>query len=288
MDLNSDSNSADYETVKDNYMYVRTEPTQEYYISPRATNESAVKQDKGSDSEFERVPHPILQKGSMVQWIVLASALLVGFCALGLSIGALLNGVKHGNELKKMTAQFSGKTAADVLELLNNASATVGSCDECVHRTDQMGIYHMSTSQALNSLQVLYDELNRTVHEVDNTKQKVMSGSVDFTAGCISTTSTCVINHNNVGTPPASGVCETATHDVDVPGFRNVNIYCNIDNSAGETNPVTSTLNIYGGEVSCLCSLVALTAATATPECRLTIQRCPKMIMFNITGARSP
>lgn len=39
MDLNSDSNSADYETVKDHYMYIHTtEPIQEYYVSPPATN----------------------------------------------------------------------------------------------------------------------------------------------------------------------------------------------------------------------------------------------------------
>ena len=167
MDLNSDSNSADYETVKDHYMYVRTtEPTQEYYVSPRATNEGAEKQDKGS--EFERVPHPILQKGCMLQWIVLTIVLLVSFCALGLSIGAFLNGVKHVNELTKMTAQVR-KTASDVQVLLNNinASAAIGSCDECIHRTDQLDTYRTSTSQALNFLQSLYDELNHTVHEVD-------------------------------------------------------------------------------------------------------------------------
>ena len=83
---------------------------------------------------------------------------------------------------------------------------------------------------------------------------------------------------NNVGTPPASRVCETGVRDVDVPGFRNVNIFCNVDNRAGETNPITSTLNIYDGEASCLCSLVALTTPFASPECRLTIQRCPDTI----------
>ena len=292
MDLNSDSNSADYETVKDHYMYIRTtEPIQEYYVSPRATNEDAQKQDKGS--KFEGVPHPIQQKGCMLQWIVITIVLLVSFCALGLSIGAFLDGVKQGNELKMMTAQFR-KTASDIQVLLNNinASAAIGSCDECIHRTDQLDTYRTSTSQALDSLQSLFDDLNRTVHEVDTqyhlaaeknyTKQNIMSGSVDFTADCSSIKSTCVINHNNVGTPPASGVCETSAYPLEKVGFRNVNILCSIDNSAGESNPLTSTLNIYQGEVSCLCSLVALTTPIASVECRLTIQRCPRAITFNI------
>ena len=94
-------------------------------------------------------------------------------------------------------------------------------------------------------------------------------------------TSTCQINHNDIRTPPSSATCETPDVAVVETGYRNVNIYCSIDNSAGETNPVTSTLNIFSGEASCLCSLVVLTAPIASPGCTLIIQRCPEIIQLN-------
>ena len=132
-----------------------------------------------------------------------------------------------------------------------------------------------------------YRELNNTIHTVLNSVSTVSpSNELDLTAGCNKIEAVCTINHNNVGTPPASGVCETDYEDVDMPGFRNVNIFCNVDNNAGEVNPVTSTLNVFNGEVSCLCSLVALTTPTASPECRLTIQRCPNTIRLNTTNMR--
>ena len=123
-------------------------------------------------------------------------------------------------------------------------------------------------------------ELNDILHElsVNVSNQGSTANVANLTAGCVQVVATCVINHNNVGTPPASAVCETGLQDVDVPGFRNINIYCYVDNSAGETNPLTSTLNIFNGEASCLCSLIALTTPTASPECRMTIQRCPDTI----------
>ena len=130
-----------------------------------------------------------------------------------------------------------------------------------------------------------YQQLNNTVFTaVESVRNINPTSELDLTAGCVEVFSTCVLNHNDVGTPPASEVCETSTHDVDVPGFRNVNIFCNIDNSAGESNPITSILNIFNGEASCLCHLVALTSPTASPECRLTIQRCPDTIRLNPTN----
>ena len=132
-----------------------------------------------------------------------------------------------------------------------------------------------------------YRQLNNTIYTVvDSVRTVSPTNELDLTAGCTQIQAACVINQNNVGTPPASAVCETDAQDMDVPGFRNVNIYCYVDNSAGETNPVTSTLNIFNGEVSCLCSLVALVTPTASPECRLTIQRCPNTIRLNTTNMK--
>ena len=131
-----------------------------------------------------------------------------------------------------------------------------------------------------------YQQLNNTIFTaVESVKTVSAANELDLTSGCgAPITATCVIDHNNVNTPPASATCETPEEPLDVPGFRNVNIYCSIDNSVGETNPVTSTLNIFSGEVSCLCSLVALTAPIASPGCKLTIQRCPDTIRLNTTN----
>ena len=133
-----------------------------------------------------------------------------------------------------------------------------------------------------------YQELNNTIFSaVESVKTVSPNNELDLTAGCgAPIETTCVLNHNNVGTPPASLTCETPEHPLDEAGFRNVNIYCSVDNSVAEINPITSTLNIYNGEVSCLCSLVALTAPTASPSCKLTIQRCPDTIRLNTTNMR--
>ena len=132
-----------------------------------------------------------------------------------------------------------------------------------------------------------YQQLNNTVFTaVESVRNIYLTNELDITAGCVQVEATCVINHNDIVTLPAAGVCETSAHDVDVPNFRNVNIFCNVDNHVGESNPVTSTLNIFNGQASCLCSLVALTPATASPACRLTIQRCPDTIRLNTTNMR--
>ena len=77
--------------------------------------------------------------------------------------------------------------------------------------------------------------------------------------------------------------CETPKVALVQEGFRNANVYCSVDNSGGETNLITSTLNIFSDEASCLCSLVALTALTSSPGCKLTIQSCPETIWLNTT-----
>ena len=131
-----------------------------------------------------------------------------------------------------------------------------------------------------------YQQLNNTIFKaVESVGTVSPSNELDLTAGCPTPVPVqCTIQHLNVGTPPASRICETDPVPLEVEGFRNVNIYCSVDNSGGETNPVTSTLNIYNGEVTCLCSLVALTAPTADIDCILNIQRCPERIGLNITN----
>ena len=131
-----------------------------------------------------------------------------------------------------------------------------------------------------------YQQLNATISSlfIGSLPPVSPGNQLDLTAGCLSEVSTCPIDHNNAGTPPTSLTCETPERTLEEDGFRNVNIYCSIDNSAGEVNPITSTLNIYNGEVSCLCNLIILTAPTASPLCRLIVQRCPETIRLNTTS----
>ena len=156
---------------------------------------------------------------------------------------------------------------------------------------------NFSIARSLLSLSSQFQQVNKTTAKLNDTLRELsvnlsdqmlttnmVRNELNLTAGCSSDIiSTCVINHNNAGSPPTSLACETPEYPVEVAGMRNVNIFCSIDNSAGEVNPITSTLNIFNGEVSCLCSLVALTVPTASPLCRLTIQRCPETIGVNTT-----
>ena len=196
------------------------------------------------------------------------------------------------NTVENQLPQELDETVTDLSVALNQAFIT---------QQSHFQELNTSVSRSLLNLFGQFQQVNETTAELNNTLHELsinLSGQrsntnnyeLDLTAGCTATiTSTCVLNHNNVGSPPTSLTCETPEHPLEEAGFRNVNIYCSVDNSVGEVNPVTSTLNIFSGEVSCLCSLVALTAPTASPQCILTIQRCPDTIMFNITntGTRS-
>ena len=151
----------------------------------------------------------------------------------------------------------------------------------------------MSASQALNSLQDLYRQLKHTVNEMDSRYRSAIQTPIqdwimdlDLSDGCKYTTATYVINHNNVGTPPSSATCETGTEALEVPDFRTVHIYCSIDNSGGETNPIVTTLNVFSGEANCLCSLVALNTPTRSIPCTLNIKRCPKIVGLNLTRSQ--
>ena len=108
------------------------------------------------------------------------------------------------------------------------------------------------------------------------------SNELNLYSGCIENTAFCTIDHNEVGIPPSSKTCETPTLDLEEEGFKNINIYCSVDNTGAETNPIVATLNIFGGEASCLCSLIAPSSPPIySPPCKLVIQRCPSTLHLN-------
>ena len=219
----------------------------------------------------------------LVQWFI-----LVAMCVVGITLLVVVYTIalKQPQQREEMLADIQELRATmDVFEnrlmQIENSSLNLNLVQEL----------NRSMSELKTALELTherqYQQLNNTIYAVVNSVSTVSpNNELDLTAGCVQTETICTLNHNDVGTPPASAVCETGAYDVDVPGFRNINMFCSVDNSAAETNPVTSTLNIFNGEVSCLCSLVALVTPTASPECRLTIQRCPNTINLNITNMK--
>ena len=214
---------------------------------------------------------------STALWVVLILAFVLSTCALALSVYTSVAKTKQDKKLEETDIQ------------LDRITATIDNMNQRTNVSLDLDAYNTSIYLALNSLQTLFQELNDTVElSIYLSEQRLTTNMVrnelNLTAGCSSDTiSTCGINHNNDGTPPASLTCETPEHPIEVAGMRNVNIFCSIDNSAGEVNPIFSILNIFNEEVSCLCGLVVLTVPTASSWCRLTIQRCPEKIRVNTT-----
>ena len=132
----------------------------------------------------------------------------------------------------------------------------------------------------------MYNELNATISTaIESVHSVSVSSELDRTFGCVETTPECIMTRQ--GTTQFAS-CETSTEDVAVEGFTNVNIYCSVDNAVLETNPIMSTLNIYGGQMSCLCYVLDYSTSTLTPVCRLHIRRCPNTIQLNGTTKSMP
>ncbi len=218
----------------------------------------------------------------LVQWFMLVTVFVTGITSLLISVYVIA--LNQPPQREEMLVGIQELRAT--MDMFDNRSTQIeNSALELVQELNRsVSKLKAALDDSYATHEIRYQQLNKSVFTAVELVRMNLNNELDLTAGCVQVQSACVINHNNVGTPPASQVCETDTLDVDVPGFRNINIFCNVDNSAGETNPVTSTLNIYNGETSCLCSLVALIAPTASPECRLTIQRCPNTIQLSTTN----
>ena len=208
----------------------------------------------------------------LVQWFMLVSVFVISVTSLLVSVYII-------------TQQEQGILARDIQELKATTNDSIGTLAENTAQLIQemnksLSQLKAALEQSYTFYERRYQQLNSTVFSVAESVSTVSPGNqLDLTAGCLSDiVSTCALNHNNAGTLPTSLTCDTPEHPLEQDGFRNVKIYCSVDNSVGETNPVTSTLNIFNGEVSCLCNLVALTAPTADPVCLLTIQRCPDTV----------
>lgn len=133
-----------------------------------------------------------------------------------------------------------------------------------------------------------YQELNSTIFTaVQSLGTVTASNFVDLSSGCSQDLeSNCIINIEGVGTPPTWTTCETTEIPIDEEGFRNVNMYCAVEHDGRENNPVSTSLNIFAGRASCICSLIVLTNPQHTVGCKLVIERCPKTVGLNTTDGQ--
>ena len=236
---------------------------------------------------YEKEHNKEAEPRGRAQWLIILLVLYVSVCAVALSIGAMILVAKTGNDQESNQMQIVNTATSDVEAQIKNLTESQAAALKSLQDLYQELNNKVIEVQIENTIQV--QELNRSVSAlkavVESGRTESPSNELDLIAGCPALISAqCTIQRLNVGTPPASATCETDAEPLEVEGFRNINIYCSVDNSGGETNPVTSTLNIYNGEVSCLCSLVALTASTADIVCSLNIQRCPETVRLNTTN----
>ena len=181
-------------------------------------------------------------KLSIILWYAVLSVLIV--ITLGLSISANESPAPGGTNSKR--------------ELLDQMHVILG---------DRYNAPHVSIDivSAMRSVQSVYanNELNPYM-------------------GCNETTSECTVDHTIITAMPSFVSCDTPTRPLTEPGFTNTDVYCSIDNTVGETNPIVATLDISGGQIKCVCSLVALSNPTpGTSVCKLHVRRCPDTIQLN-------
>ena len=235
------------------------------------------------ENERSKVVKPRGRAHWLMMIVIVVLVLFVSISAVGLSIGAIVK-TENNQESNQIQIINVSDVEAQIKNFTESQAAALKSLQDLYQELSNKVI----EVQMENNIQV--QELNRSVsaalkavESVRNESRNSKRNELDLTAGCSVVSSVCSINHNNFQgvTLPASQTCETEPETLEVEGLRNFNIYCSIDNSGGEVNPITSTLNIYNGEASCLCDLVALTQATSSPECRLTIHRCPETIRLN-------
>ena len=219
----------------------------------------------------------------LVQWFMLVSVFVISITSLLVSVYIIALNQPRWEHVQ-------GTLVTDVEELRATTEGSLATLAENAALLQEMNMSLLELKAALEQSHTFYEsryqQLNSTVFSVvEPVRTMIPSNELDLTAGCLSDiVSWCAINHHNAGTPPTSLTCETPEYPLEEDSFRNVNIYCSIDNSVGEVNPIISTLNIFNGEVSCLCSLVVLTVPNASPLCQLTIQRCPDTIRLNTTS----
>ena len=192
--------------------------------------------------------------------------------ALALSIYAILD-----------RDQAVGGPCSCMVTAGSSSNATVSGGNAQVHELNDTIIQVKGLlEQVYISFEDRYNALNASIVSAIQSAQNVNNATneLDLYMGCYERVYECILDHTEAGTPPSSVSCETRPRPLEEANVTNTDIYCSIDNTAGETNPIVASLNIFGGQVKCVCSLIALSTPTAQVECKLHMRRCPDTILL--------
>lgn len=127
-------------------------------------------------------------------------------------------------------------------------------------------------------LAVILNVPTTTENSTDTPNPPSFNTSVNLYSQCKTRSfGTCMLEAGNLveNAMPQFSSCETPVVSVNQPGMVNLDIHCGVANRLGERNPITASLNLYDGEVSCACYLVATQTPLRDVECTLYITRCP-------------
>ena len=240
-----------------------------------------IRESKKNDTYLCKRNLQISKNCCVIHWILLVIVFVMSLASL------ILCGVL----LLPQTKTVSGVTLADI-QVLMDTVATINRELSQINTTNSI-YYGEDLQQKLMTSNIMLAKLNETISQIQSQivdidhnvsfYHNVFSNlSFDNTFRCVEEERECIMNHEEASTnTPSFATCETPRLPHTQPDLTNVNIYCSVDNAVGETNPLLATLHIYNAEISCVCSIVAISAASNSPTCKLNVRRCPNTIRLN-------
>ncbi len=166
-------------------------------------------------------------------------------------------------------------TAFEGGRILGGALQTVSDPAVVMHQQSLIEQLREDLSVQINNFEQLSVQVASIISPANVTNETKSTNNGFSFDNCESMISTCNIDNTQVqsGTPPYSG-CDTFELPTEPPGQFLADIYCSVENQISETNPIMSTLNIYDGKASCLCTILHCTTPQASLTCNLNLKMC--------------
>ena len=206
--------------------------------------------------------------------------LLVSVVGAAIGVYAFLS-VFEGGRLFGMSPieGSTGAQSADLTVLQEQLLESNMLIDELRANLSRVNENHMNNFADLTQQLSVILNTPTTVNNTDTSSVNVSEG-VNLYSQCVTQSfGTCMLEANNlVGIVPSFSSCETPSVALTQPGMVNMDIHCGLANRLGERNPITASLNLYDGAVSCACYLVATQTPQRDVECTLYMTRCPGML----------
>ena len=186
-------------------------------------------------------------------------------------------GRNMSSSVAPLTTDAPGTTSQ--MNIDNSALAQLQDLNETINQLRaQLNQIHADHDERYNSLNASIISAIQSVQNVN------ANNELDLYMGCREEVIQCIVDHTEARPTPSSAECTTAPKPLTVADMTNTDIYCSVDNAVGETNPIVSSLNIYNGQIRCVCNLIALANPIGDPICELHINRCPNTIRLNTSS----